>query len=50
MEWWFKSKCNNINYLGDFESIKESIYKVVSDVSSTLGEINVVSEEVGKNS
>ena len=34
---------------GDFASIKESLYKVVSDVSGTLGEINVVSEEVGKN-
>lgn len=39
----------SVKYPGDFASIKESLYKVVSDVSGTLGEINVVSEEVSAN-
>lgn len=38
-----------VDYVGDFESIKQSLYAVVSDLSKTLKEINNVSEEVSSN-
>jgi len=39
----------SVEYPGDFASIKDSLYAVVSDVSGTLSEINTVSEEVSAN-
>lgn len=38
-----------VEYPGDFESIRESLYSVVSDLSNTLSEINLVSEQVAAN-
>lgn len=39
----------NVEYPGDFESIKDSLFAVVSDLSHTLSEINQVSEQVAAN-
>lgn len=39
----------SVEYPGDFESIKESLLAVVSDLSETLSEINQVSEQVAAN-
>ena len=39
----------DVDYPGDFESIKESLIAVVSDLSDTLSEINQVSEQVAAN-
>ncbi len=39
----------NVDYPGDFASIKESLFAVVSDLSHTLSEINQVSEQVAAN-
>ena len=38
-----------VEYPGDFESIKQSLFAVVSDLSNTLSEINIVSEQVAAN-
>ncbi len=38
-----------VEYPGDFESIKQSLLAVVSDLSNTLSEINIVSEQVAAN-
>ena len=38
-----------VDYPGDFESIKTSLFAVVSDLSNTLSEINIVSEQVAAN-
>ncbi|MCI5641373.1 MAG: methyl-accepting chemotaxis protein [Lachnospiraceae bacterium] len=39
----------NVDYPGDFESIRDSLFAVVADLSNTLSEINVVSEQVAAN-
>lgn len=39
----------NVEYPGDFESIRDSLFAVVADLSNTLSEINVVSEQVAAN-
>lgn len=38
-----------VDYPGEFESIRTSLFAVVSDLSSTLSEINIVSEQVAAN-
>lgn len=39
----------SVDYPGEFDSIKNSLFKVVEDMSRTLSEINFVSEEVAVN-
>ena len=38
-----------VDYPGEFESIRTSLFAVVSDLSNTLSEINIVSEQVAAN-
>lgn len=38
-----------VDYPGEFEEIRDSLYAVVMDLSKTLSEINIVSEQVAAN-
>ncbi len=39
----------DVDYPGEFEDIRNSLFAVVADLSTTLSEINVVSEQVAAN-
>lgn len=39
----------DVEYPGEFEEIRDSLYAVVTDLSKTLSEINIVSEQVAAN-